>query len=66
MVVRRTDVGVWLLPDGKSVERTIAERAMQSLGLDPNDFKQRDRVVLAISATVTSALDAAYDAAVKP
>jgi hypothetical protein len=45
--------------DGKSVARAVAEVAMQSVGLDPSDFRQRDRIIIAISGMVNAALDAA-------
>ena|SRR3990167_516572 len=39
-------VSVPLVPDGRSVGRVIAERIMMALGLDHNDFRKRDPLVI--------------------
>ena len=49
--VRRSICGVWLCCDYRniSVARAVAEDAMRALDLDPDDFRTRDRLTMAIS-----------------
>ena len=42
-----------------SVSRMIAIKAMISLGLDPSDFKVRDKLIMGICETVNDVLDQA-------
>lgn len=58
--VYRTDEGVWMRSHAvhqESAARTIAQAAMLSAGLDVNDFRLRDRIVVGISSAVNSMLD---------
>jgi len=57
--VVRLGVGVWMTCDDPmvSVSSAIAIEAMQALGLDPNDWRQRGRVIAAISERVNATLD---------
>lgn len=59
MVVTKTDCGVWMYDDGSgiSVSRRVAMDVMRTLGLDPNDFRTRDKIITGISNTVDDVLD---------
>lgn len=53
--------GVWCQtgPPYHSAGRIIAERAMVALDMDPNDFRQRDPLIMGISDVVTMLMDEA-------
>jgi len=55
----RSDVGVWMADEERceSVARMVAIDAMIALGLDPREFKTRDRVITAISDRINGTLD---------
>ncbi len=58
----RSDCGVWMESSGnsQSIARVIAVDAMRALGLDYiNDFKTRDKIIMAIVIRVDQTLDAA-------
>lgn len=50
-----TDIG----DESVSVSRLVAVDAMRALGLDPNDFRTRDKIIMAISGTINAAMDTA-------
>ena len=54
---------VWMLDSESccSAERAIAVDAMLALGLDPNDWRLRDKLIQAISPRVTGMLDYAHN-----
>lgn len=58
-MVFRTEEGVWMEREWESVSRVIAIEAMTALGLDPHDFRVRDKVIMAISTTVDRCMDEA-------
>ena len=55
----RSSVGVWMAPDGAcvSVARMIAIEAMQAMGLDPTEWRLRDKIIMAISDRVNGTMD---------
>jgi hypothetical protein len=44
-----------------SAERAIVVDAMTALGLDPNDWRTRDKLIVAISPRVTGMLNYAHN-----
>jgi len=56
-LTRDAETGVWLSANGLSVARNVAEQAMLAAGIDPSDFRLRDKVVLAIDGTIRESLD---------
>lgn len=59
----RSDVGVWMHSEERteSVARMVAIDAMVALGLNPNDFKTRDKIIGAISDRINATLDHVND-----
>ena len=60
----RSDTGVWLSVEDRvqiSVARQLAVDMMVSLGMDPEDFKTRDKIIMAISPRVEGVLDHVND-----
>lgn len=58
--VYRSDEGVWMRSHSvhhESAARTIAQAAMMSVGLDVNDFRLRDKVIMGVSPAVNAMLD---------
>lgn len=56
---KQTDEGVWMdRISGLSVARLIAGEAMVALGFQPQDWRKRDTVIMAIFARVNGTLDA--------
>lgn len=58
--VYRTDEGVWMRSHAihqESAARTVAQAAMLSAGLDVNDFRLRDKIIMGVSSAVQSMLD---------
>lgn len=55
----RSDVGVWMSDADRceSVARMIAIDAMCAIGLDPHDFKLRDKIISGIVTRVDGTLD---------
>lgn len=55
------DGSVWMVNDEgvvhTSAARTVAVDAMNAIGLDPQDWRQRDAVINGISANLTWMLD---------
>jgi hypothetical protein len=52
--------GVWMMsgPESDSVARHIAVQTMLALNQDPNDFRERDKFILALSDSLEKVLDA--------
>ena len=57
MLTKENDV--WMVAPYESAARHIATKAMISLGLDPDDFRTRDKIITGISAEVTNMLNQA-------
>ena len=59
----RLDGQVWMASrhDCISAARLVAVDAMRALGHNPEDFRLRDKVVLAIFPTVNDQLDSAFE-----
>ena len=57
--VRRSPEGVWLTDGGRyeSVARAVAVDAMRALGLDPNDYRTRDKIIAGIHVRLEGSLD---------
>ena len=55
----RSDVGVWMYNEERteSVSRMVAIDAMIALGLNPEDFKTRDKIIVAISDRINGTLE---------
>lgn len=56
-LVSRSAEGVWM-SDDESVSRKVAIDAMVAMGLNPDDFWIRDRLIMAISDRIDGSLDA--------
>ena len=65
-MITKSDTGVWMWDERQfeSVARVIAIDCMVVLGMDPSDFRTRDKVIVAISPRVQQALNEA--AAMQP
>lgn len=59
--VEKSEVGVWMADVEKteSVARAVAVDAMLALGIDPNDFRRRDKLIEAIYPRINGSLDSA-------
>ncbi len=57
MSVQKTKEGVWMASEWESVARAIAVEAITAMDLDPDDFRLRDKVIVAIANTVDESLD---------
>jgi hypothetical protein len=63
-MVVRSDVGVWMNDESRceSVARMVAVDCMMALGLDHiNDFRTRDKIIVAISDRINRALSEVAD-----
>jgi hypothetical protein len=59
-LVTKSECGVWMrIGTGNSVARLIAEQAMLILGLDPSDWRLRDKLILGIDPMLGETLDSA-------
>ena len=58
----RSSCGVWMHDESRceSVARMVAIDCMVSLGLDPNDFRTRDKIIVAISGRINQVLDEVF------
>ena len=56
----RSPEGVWMydIAACESVARAVAIDAMQALGLDPDHWRTRDKLIFAICPRIDAALDA--------
>lgn len=60
VVPHRSSVGVWMDGDSsKSISRVIAIDCMLALGLDPDDWRTRDKIIMGICRGVDEVLDQA-------
>ena len=60
----RSETGVWMSSENRtqvSVARQLAVDMMLALGMDPDDFNTRDKIILAISPRVEGVLDYVND-----
>lgn len=59
MLTRCNDTGVWMMDNARfeSAARHLAIRAMVAMDLDPNDFRLRDKVIMATADTLNRMLD---------
>lgn len=59
-VPERTPEGVWMHNSARteSMARVVAIDAMRALGMDPSDFRVRDKIIVAIGPRIDSAFDA--------
>ncbi len=57
--VSRHESGVWASDENpaESASRLVAIDAMVALGLDPNDFRTRDKIITGISDRINGMLD---------
>ena len=54
----RSGCGIWMSSyRGMSVSRMIAVDVMRALGLDPSDFRTRDKIINGINDRVNGTLD---------
>lgn len=56
---KRSSVGVWMFDEYRceSVARMVAIDTMIALGLDPHDFRTRDKIITGISERINGTLD---------
>jgi len=65
-MITRSECGIWMdnAERFESVSRMIAIDCMLGLGLDPSDFRTRDRIISSISGRVDRTLDCVLDTAI--
>lgn len=65
MLTRDHNTGVWMMDNERceSAARHLAIRALVAMDLDPNDFRLRDKVIMATADTLNRMLDDAQASA---
>lgn len=60
----KTDSGVWIIQEtGDSVARSFVVAGMRSLGMNENDFRLRDKLIVAVAPILERDLDEREEAA---